>query len=126
MITSREEFVRLRDANDLRASHDEAPEEVWMDIVRNCPEYRVWVAQNKTVPLSVLKRLAHDADPAVRHMVAMKRKCDHELFRLLAIDPDEAVRVRVALNPKTPAAVLVLMQSDPSSLVREALQKRRD
>ncbi len=124
MIASREEFIQLRDANDPRATHDEALEEVWMDVASNCPEYRFWVAQNKTVPLSVLRHLADDADSRVRIMVAMKRKCDHALFLQLAHDQDETVRASVAYNPKTPEEVLRLMQSDPSSLVQNALRDR--
>lgn len=124
MITSSEDFVQLRAANDPRANNDEAPEDIWMDVVQNWPEYRFWVAHNKTVPLSVLRHLAHDADPKVRWKVATKRKCDQELFLLLAGDEDETVRARVALNPKTPVEVLRLMEADPSSLVRDALKKR--
>ena len=58
MIYSAEEFVRLRDSTEKdeydRASMDEAEVSVWLDVIDRYPEYRRWVAYNKTVPLDVL------------------------------------------------------------------------
>src|SRR5437870_4898487 len=77
MIESPEEFRRLRESENrdeyLRAAHDEAPLEVWMEVVRRWPDMRFWVAQNKTVPLSVLEVLVNDPDEKVRDMVLRKR-----------------------------------------------------
>lgn len=126
MIRSASEFILLRDENDARATHDEAPEDVWMEVLRVHPDYREWVIHNKTVPLPVLKLLAGDSDARIRSFVATKRKCDHDLFQLLASDPDETVRARVAYNRKAPKDVLQQLQADSSALVREALQSRID
>lgn len=124
MITSANEFIQLRDSNDRRAALDEASEEIWLEVILHYPEYRHWVAINKTVPLSILRQLALDPDSKVRFFVAMKRKCDHELFVLLAGDQDEAVRARVARNPNTPGDVLHRLRLDSSQLVLEALRQR--
>ena len=77
VIDSAEEFVRLRTsdapADYNRAARDEASENTWHDIIERFPDMRFWVAQNKTVPLSVLEVLRNDADERVQHMVTSKR-----------------------------------------------------
>lgn len=76
VIESAGEFVRLRSSADpgesQRAAHDEASERTWRDVIARFPEMRVWVAQNKTVPLSVLEDLRTDPDERVRSMVRAK------------------------------------------------------
>lgn len=77
VIASAEEFVRLRTSDDPaeynRAAQDEASESTWREVIARFPDMRFWVAQNKTVPLSVLEILRHDSDDRVRHMVTSKR-----------------------------------------------------
>jgi hypothetical protein len=77
VIRSAEEFVCLRTSDDPdeygRAAHDEASEDTWRDVVERFPDMRFWVAQNKTVPLSILETLRHDPDERVRSMVRAKR-----------------------------------------------------
>lgn len=77
MIDSADDFVRLRTSDDPadynRAATEEAAENTWLDVIERFPEMRFWVAQNKTVPLSVLEVLRHDPDENVRHMVTSKR-----------------------------------------------------
>ena len=110
VITTAEEFVRLRESDKLeeyqRAAHEEAPVEVWQDVISRYPHMRTWVAHNKTVPIEVLEVLAKDSDPAVRSMVAMKRRLTTALQLLLAADPDEGVRERLANNAKAIRAAL--------------------
>lgn len=76
MIETPEEFVRLRTSDDpdeyRRAAHEEAATATWLDVIERYPDMRVWVAQNKTVPLEVLEVLRHDADEWVRSMVRCK------------------------------------------------------
>jgi hypothetical protein len=43
---------------------------VWLGVIRDYPDMRFWVAQNKTVPVSILGVLAADDDQRVRSMVA--------------------------------------------------------
>lgn len=126
MIRSAEEFVELRDKNDARATHDTAMTSVWMAVIRQYPEYKAWVIHNKTVPLSILRVLAHDTDSMVRYWVAMKRKCPPEILEELAQDEDESVRTRVALNAKTPGEILEMMRDDPCEEIAELVVKRLD
>jgi len=131
MISSAREFLELRFSEDpelyRRAANEEAPDEVWLELIEEHPRSRFWVAQNKTVPLTILKRLAADEDPQVRGMVAMKRKLDEETFRRLAADADASVRMRIAGNAKTPATILEAMLADSweeiPALVRQRLAR---
>ena len=124
MIASAEEFAVLRAEDDPRATHDPAPEEVWRAVIRQFPQLRGWVAHNKTVPVAILRVLAEDPDPRVRHAVAMKRKNSPEIFERLARDPDEKVRVQVARNAKAPPHVLQMLRADTSRLVADAVAAR--
>ena len=76
VIDSADEFVRLRTSADSaeyqRAAHDEAAERTWREVIARFPEMRFWVAQNKTVPLSVLEDLRTDTNERVRSMVRSK------------------------------------------------------
>jgi hypothetical protein len=127
-IRSAQEFVRLRLSDDPaeynRAAHEDAPDEVWDEVIAAHPDMKPWVVHNKTVPLELLRKLAHDPDPDVRWWVAMKRKLDTELFELLAADPDPQVRQRVACNAKVPHRLLLQLADDAESIVAEAAQRR--
>ncbi|NEX94857.1 hypothetical protein [Caulobacter sp. 17J65-9] len=128
MITSADEFKRLRTSDDLdeqdRATHEPADEQVWLEVVARFPELRSWVARNKTVPLSILRLLAADPDPDVRSEVAMKRKLDRALFEALADDPDPGVRRRLIWNRQTPADLLARLATDPL-LAADAAERMR-
>jgi hypothetical protein len=134
MIESAEQFVALRTSDKpeeyRRAAHDEATEEVWLDVIRRFPDMKKWVAHNKTVPLSILDLLSRDPNSDVRWWVAEKRKAGADILGRLADDPDEGVRHRVACNAKAPRDVLECLVRDPSPLVataaRERLQVRFD
>jgi hypothetical protein len=91
-------------AEQARATREAVSDEaIWHRVMAEYPELKVWVARNKTVPLSILRILATDDDPSVRREVAGKRKLDDELFVALAADEDERVRVALIANPKCPA-----------------------
>jgi hypothetical protein len=128
MIRSADEFVSLRTselpAEYLRAAHDSAPNEVWLDVIERFPEMRRWGAQNKTVPVEVLTALASDSDPHVRLMEAMKNKLTNELFALLAADQDDAVRARIAYNKNVPVEILKRLAEDQSPIVAAAARTR--
>jgi hypothetical protein len=100
VIESAEQFVWLR-RSDLkeeydRATNEEAPLEVWLQVIEDYPDMRGWVAHNKTVPDEVLRRLAEDEDAAVRLRVAMKRHLPDDVVARLAEDPDDGVRQAIA------------------------------
>ncbi|WP_081082368.1 hypothetical protein [Burkholderia diffusa] len=120
MIQSAEEFVALRDScikdEYDRAATDEAPVSVWKDVIVRFPDYRKWVAHNKTVPVEILAELCQ-FEAEVRRFVAVKRKLSRELFELLAKDPDPVVRQGVASNKKAPISVISsLMQDEDRSV----------
>jgi hypothetical protein len=130
MIKNAAEFVRLRESDDpaeyARASGEEAPLEVWLEIVHAHPDMRFWVAQNKTVPSAVLDILAVDDDARVRSMVASKRSASRDALMQLAIDPDDGVRHSVARNPSAPDDALTLLADDAWEAIREAVAARRE
>jgi hypothetical protein len=117
MIQSAAEFIRLRTSSAKaeydRATTEEAPIEVWRDLVKNHPDMKSWVAHNKTVPIEILEILATDRESDVRNAVARKRKLTRALFEKLARDADEGVRLAVAYNANTPDEVLKLLVDDP-------------
>jgi len=124
VISTAAEFVRLRTSEDpseySRAAREEAPESVWLQLIRGFPEMRVWVVHNKTVPLSILEILSRDASAAVRSAVADKRKLTTELRRLLSRDSDAGVRARVAHNAKCEREILEALAQDQEVIVRSA------
>lgn len=122
-LKSAAEFVHLRRSDDPRdygrAAHEDAPLDVWHELVENYSDMRVWVARNKTVPLEILQILASDADPNVRSAVADKRKATANLLAKLARDSDGSVRLRVATNKKVPSDILEILLEDDWGPVRE-------
>ncbi|MDB4759719.1 HEAT repeat domain-containing protein [bacterium] len=130
MINSAEQFRSLRESEDpdeyRRAAHDEAPVEVWLDVVTRMPDMRFWVAQNKTVPVAVLEQLADDPNSRVRDMVARKRKIPETLQIKLAADTEPSVRSALAYNAKVTARVLAMLIDDDDQTVRDAAQRRAD
>jgi hypothetical protein len=127
-IRSASEYIRLRQSevpNEYnRAATESAPLAVWDEVIDEFPEMRFWVAQNKSIPFEVLKRLARDSDPRVRWMVASKRKLDPETMKLLARDEDESVRAAVARNKKAPREVLELLRDDVWENIRNTISER--
>jgi hypothetical protein len=91
---------------------DEAPLEVWRDLIKNHPDMKSWVAHNKTVPMEILEVLSTDRESDVRNAVARKRKLTKAMFERLARDADEGVRLAVAYNANTPDEVLQLLVDD--------------
>jgi len=130
MIESADEFIRLR-TSDLkeeydRATYDDAPLDVWWELIRKHPDMKVWVVHNKTVPLEILDALSTDEDGSVRCAVAMKRKASPEILERLARDPDESVRHAVARNGKTPEHILKKLVNDAWDMVAAVAKERLD
>ena len=128
MIASAEEFYRLRTSEIMqeynRAAHNDAPLEVWLEVIEKFPEMRCWVAHNKTVPVEILEILSRDKDPRVRSFVAMKRKLPEHLQILLAQDKDCSVRERLANNAKATDLVLRILAEDVELRIREKAKAR--
>jgi ribonucleotide reductase alpha subunit len=104
MITSADEFIRLRTSDNpeeyRRAIHESADIDVWMEVIRSFPDYKEWVIHNKTIQIEILEELSKDSDPRIREDVARKRKINDEIFYRLARDEDEHVRYALACNTK--------------------------
>jgi len=64
VIESAEEFLRLRSSSAKseydRATYEETAIVVWLNVIRNYPEFREWVVHNKTVPLEILEYLVEN------------------------------------------------------------------
>ena len=58
MILSAEDFIKLRtsdikDEQD-RATLDDAPIPIWIDLISQYSDFKTWVIHNKTVPIEIL------------------------------------------------------------------------
>lgn len=95
-----------------RAANEEAPIEIWHEILEKFPNMKTWVIHNKTVPEEILRLLSNDSDSSVRRRVADKIKCPADVLAKLAKDSDEAVRLRVAYNPKVTREILERLTTD--------------
>lgn len=128
MITSAEEFVRLRTSKNpeeyLRAAWDDAPLDVWHEVIQNYPDMSFWVAQNKSVPVEILCILASHPEEDVRSMVASKNKLPEELQLKLASDPELFVRQRIAYNKKATFKALQIISQDKDDELRAHVLKR--
>jgi hypothetical protein len=128
MITTAQEFVDLRTSSApeeyMRAATEEAPIEVWMDVLREFPAMKIWVIRNKTVPIDILNILASDPDPRIRSEVATKNKLSPELMELLASDEDASVRLRIAYNKNAGPVVLERLARDESELISSQARNR--
>ncbi|WP_301171053.1 hypothetical protein [Brevibacillus nitrificans] len=128
MITSAEEFVRLRTSDNpeeyLRAAWDDASLDVWNEIILNYPDMSFWVAQNKTVPVEILSILANHPEERVRSMVASKNKLTEELQIKLASDPEFFVRKRIAYNKKATLKALEVLSKDKDDELRAYAMNR--
>jgi hypothetical protein len=126
MINSAEEFVALR-SSSLKDDYDgaameEAPIGVWRDVISQFPEYRPWVARNKTISLEILEELC-EFDPRTRWFAASKRKLSTKLFERLSQDDDPDVRVAICANKKAPLEILEKMTHDSDENVARIARK---
>lgn len=123
MIETAEEFKRLRESDRpdeyQRAAHEAADIHVWETVLIRYAEMAFWVAQNKTVPIEILEKLAKHSDPKVRDMVARKRKIPESLMLLLAKDEDASVRNALVNNGKVTETVLEILSQDSWQTVSE-------
>ena len=128
MIRSAKEFIELRMSDDpeqyLRAANEEAEATVWEVVITNHSDMREWVAHNKTIPDSIIRKLASDGDSKVRHIIASKRKTPDEVKKILSKDEDESVRMAIANNKKTPREILEGMIDDDWENIVEVVRRK--
>lgn len=131
MIETAEEFIKLRTSSKseeyLRAGREEASNEVWLELIENYPDMRVWVARNRTINKDIKIVLSKDKDPLVRSAIATKYPLDRELYCQLSKDTNEVVRSDIAYNKKTPLDILKKMSEEDSvEVVRQKAKKNYD
>jgi hypothetical protein len=128
MITSAEEFVRLRSSQDPEeyrlAAWGEATDEIWLEVIENFPDYAEWVAHNKSISLNIVKVLATHPDWRVRSRIAEKRKTPPDILWELAKDANETVRSCVVNNAKTPQEIVEFLLDDSWETIKERAQQR--
>lgn len=128
MIESAQQFAELRKSEDpaeyRRAAQEEAHKDVWIEIINTMPDMRVWVAENKSVPVEILHILSKDSNVDVRFAVASKRRINRQIMTQLAMDKDESVRQRIAYNKKTPEDILKQLSLDAESIVSDVAKSR--
>jgi len=108
------------------AAWDEAPLEVWLEVIEKYPDMREWVAHNKTIPVEIMEILADDTDENVRFTVAMKNRLPENLQLKLARDPDSSVRNRIVYNKKATLRALMMLLNDDEEDIRKLARKRID
>jgi hypothetical protein len=127
-IISADEFARLRTSEDPveygRAAREDAPIEVWLEVIARYPDLRKWVAHNKRVPIEILEQLSRDGGPRVRFTVASKRKATESILARVAEDADESVRLEVVRHRNTPPALMRRLADDEWEAVRELARSR--
>lgn len=128
VIETADEFIQLAssdsDEERRRAALEDAPLDVWMNLVTRHPEYRFAVAYNKTIPDEILHLLARDSDWRVRQGVASKRRCPPDILALLAADENESISSTVASHPNTPPEALLALVNHPWEAIREKVARR--
>ncbi|MFS2164216.1 hypothetical protein [Variovorax sp. Varisp62] len=116
MIKSADEFISLcnsKDESDIaRSFADEAPLNVWEDLILNFRSHQIDVAQNRTIPYEVMKVLATQGDELVRSILAEKRRLPVDLFDFLSKDSSSLVRKKIAANKKAPADIVKNLAED--------------
>jgi hypothetical protein len=123
MIKNSAEFISLRSSEIPdeynRAATEEAPLDVWMDIIENYPDMKVWVARNRSIPKEIIDVLSRDINPIVRDAISSKYPLDFDIYLLLSKDPDNGIRARLTYNKKIPTSILKeIAENDPDEFVR--------
>ena len=128
MITSADEFVRLRTSDMIeeqeRATNDTADISTWTEVIDRYPDYKHWVVHNKTVPIEILEVLSLDKDAIVRQAVARKRKINDKIFLTLSQDKDENVRYALICNTNLDDYQLKQIATDDSHWLTNKLRER--
>ncbi|MDR0379246.1 MAG: DUF2336 domain-containing protein [Candidatus Accumulibacter sp.] len=82
------------------------------------PRVRVEVASHKNTPVTVLEKLARDAESWVRTWVVFNDNTPESVLSLLVRDEDTEIRKRIASDKKTSPALLALLAKDENAEVR--------
>ncbi len=129
MITSAEEFVRLRQsevtADYERAATDSASDDVWLEVIESFGVFASWVAHNKSISETIIRKLYSLDNLDVQLVLASKRRTPSDLLISLCEHENDSVRLAVAHNPKAPPEALDVLLNDTWTRVREVAMTRR-
>lgn len=127
MICNIDEYLNLVNSEDKedtnRTINEELSSELILEIIKNYPGKKSWLAHNKHLPVSVLRLLALDENDDVRFTIAMKKKCDRHIFEILMKDPNFSVRMAVVRNNKLPIDLLKLLAFDKENEISEEAKR---
>ncbi|GAA5482582.1 hypothetical protein Hsar01_01805 [Haloferula sargassicola] len=128
MISTAQEFLALMRSEDPddyhRFRYDEAPIEVWREIITRYSLANEWVARNKTAPVEILEAISSDPRVVVRTEVAMTRRITPDIQARLAVDSDASVRNALANNAKVSESILEQLSEDSEEFVRDTALRR--
>lgn len=128
MISTAQEFLALMRSEDPddyhRFRYDEAPIEVWREIITRYSLANEWVARNKTAPVEILEEISSDPRVVVRTEVAMTRRITPNIQERLAADADASVRNALANNAKVSDSILEKLAEDSEDFVRDTALRR--
>lgn len=117
--------MRSEDPSDYhRSRYDEAPIEVWWELIARYSLANEWVARNKTSPVEILRELSRDPRVVVRTEVAMTRRISLDIQACLAADADSSVRNALANNAKVADEILAQLAEDSEEFVRDSALRR--
>lgn len=89
------------------------PADVWVVLVGDFPDLRLWAAHSRNAPEEIVRTLARDEDWQIRSRIAERRGLPRDLFESMAQDPFESVRKAIASNAKSPLEIVERLTRDP-------------
>jgi hypothetical protein len=117
--------MRSEDPDDYHQfRHDEAPIEVWRELITRYSLANEWVARNKTAPVEILREISSNPRVVVRTEVAMTRRITPGIQAILATDPDASVRNALANNAMVSESILEQLAEDSEEFVRDTALRR--
>ncbi|MFN9340176.1 MAG: hypothetical protein ACK6BZ_11875 [Candidatus Kapaibacterium sp.] len=125
MIKTVNEFIAFIQSDNttdqFRARYDNADIKIWLEIIKNYPDFKTWVIHNKTVQIEILEILCADKDPNIRSDIAKKLKINDFIFNILSVDPDENVRYALMCNTVLSVDKIKKIKVDDSTWLTEKL-----
>jgi hypothetical protein len=122
------EILRLLDEDGFRVGNRfdtlVVPEEVWVRVVTDHPDYAWGVVHKDGLPDEALRILARHEDNRIRWLVAYKTGLPADVILELSRDVDEGVRSRISFNPGTPLEVLERLAEDEQEVVSRPARNR--
>ena len=103
------------------ARHPRTPPNILASLITEAPSTRQAIANNPSIPISLLRQLVSDESISVRRAVALHRATLLEDLETLALDLEVPVRAAVAHHPQLSTNLYGLLAGDACPKVRAAL-----